>query len=137
MGMEYKKLLEKAIKQLPEKVVTKDRSEIPKVVGHLQGNKTVISNFLHIADMLGRDTNHVLKFILKELATPGEIKNKEVIIGTKVSASRINQKIQQYAEEFVICKECGKPDTKLIKEGDYSFIRCQACGARHPVRTKI
>jgi translation initiation factor 2 subunit 2 len=135
--MEYKKLLEKAIKQLPEKVVTKERFEIPKVVGHLQGNKTVISNFLHIADMLGRDTNHVLKFILKELATPGEIKNKEVIIGTKISASRINQKIQQYAEEFVICKECGKPDTKLIKEGDYSFIRCTACGARHPVRTKI
>jgi translation initiation factor 2 subunit 2 len=135
--MEYKKLLEKAIKQLPEKVVAKERFEIPKVVGHLQGNKTVISNFLHIADMLGRDTNHVLKFILKELATPGEIKNKEVIIGTKVSATRINQKIQQYAEEFVICKECGKPDTKLIKEGDYSFIRCAACGARHPVRTKI
>lgn len=135
--MDYNKLLEKALKQLPEKVVTKERFEIPKVMGHLQGNKTVLSNFFHIADVLGRDINHVLKYILKELASPGEIKNKEVIIGTKVSATRINEKIQQYVGEFVICKECGKPDSKLVKEGDYSFIKCSACGARHPVRTKI
>jgi len=135
--MDYKKLLEKARKQLPELVTRKERFEIPKVRGHIQGNKTIISNFVHIAEILGRDANHMLKYILKELATPGEIKQKAVIIGSKVSASRINQKIQQYADEFVFCKECGKPDTKLIKEGNFSFIICTACGAKHPVRAKI
>lgn len=135
--MDYKKLLEKAIEQLPEKVVTKERFEIPKVMGHIQGNKTIISNFGQIADTLGRDINHLLKYILKELATPGEIKQKAVIIGSKVSASRINEKIQQYAQEFVLCKECGKPDTKIIKEGDFTFLKCNACGARQPVRAKI
>ena len=137
MCMDYKKLLEKARKQLPESISTKERFEIPKVRGHIQGNKTIISNFGNIANVLGRDVNHILKYILKELATPGEIKQKAVIIGSKISASRINQKIQQYAEEFVLCKECGKPDTKLMKEGNFSFIQCTACGARHPVRTKI
>jgi len=135
--MDYKKLLEKAIEQLPEKVITKERFEIPKVMGHLQGNKTIISNFGQIADTLGRDINHLLKYILKELATPGEIKQKTVIIGTKVGASRINEKILQYAQEYVICKECGKPDTKIIKEGEFTFLKCTACGARHPVRAKI
>lgn len=135
--MDYKKLLDKARKQLPESVTRKERFEIPKVRGHLQGNRTIISNFVNIAEVLGRDANHMLKYILKELATPGEIKQKAVIIGSKVSASRINQKIEQYALEFVICKECGKPDTKLMKEGNFMFIRCTACGAKHPVRNKI
>jgi translation initiation factor 2 subunit 2 len=135
--MDYKKLLEKARKQLPETVTKKERFEIPKVRGHIQGNRTIISNFVNIADVLGREPNHMLKYILKELATPGEIKQKAIIIGSKVSASRINQKIQQYAQEFVICKECHKPDTKLIKEGNFMFIRCTACGAKHPVRSKI
>ena len=135
--MDYKKLLDKAIEQLPEKVAAHERFEIPKVMGHLQGNKTVISNFAQIADLLGRDINHILKYIQKELATPGEIKQKAVIMGSKVSASRINEKITAYAQEFVICKECGKSDTKIIKEGEFAFIKCTACGARHPVRSKI
>jgi len=135
--MDYKKLLEKARKELPESVTKKERFEIPKVRGHIQGNRTIISNFVQIANILGRDVNHMLKYILKELATPGEIKPKAVIIGSKVSASRINEKIKQYAEEFVFCKECGKPDTKLVKDGNFTFIKCTACGARHPVRTKI
>ena len=115
--MEYKKLLEQAIKKLPESVLIKERFEIPKIRGHIQGNRTIISNFLQIASELRREPEHLLKFILKELATPGEIKKSgSVIIGAKASASRINEKIKQYANEFVLCQECGKPDTKIEKE---------------------
>lgn len=136
--MEYKKLLEEARKNLPESVFKKERFEIPKVRGHLQGNRTVISNFLQIAGLLGRDSEQLLKFILREIAAPGEIKKSgSVIIGTKVPSSRINQKIKQYANLFVFCPECGKPDTKLEKEKAFTFIKCMACGARHTVKTKI
>ena len=136
--MEYKKLLEEARKDLPESVFKKERFEIPKVRGHLQGNRTVISNFLQIASLLGRDSEQLLKFILREIAAPGEIKKSgSVIIGTKVPSSRINQKIKQYANLFVFCPECGKPDTKLEKEKAFTFIKCMACGARHTVKTKI
>ena len=136
--MEYKKLLEQARKQLPESVFKKERFEIPKVMGHIQGNRTVISNFLQIAGTLGRDSDHMLKFVLRELAAPGEIKKSgSVIIGTKVPASRINEKIKQYANLFVFCPECGKPDTKLEKEKAFTFIKCMACGAKHTVKTKI
>ncbi len=136
--MEYKKLLEQARKQLPESVFKKERFEIPKVMGHIQGNRTVISNFLQIAGALGRDSDHMLKFVLRELAAPGEIKKSgSVIIGTKVPASRINEKIKQYANLFVFCPECGKPDTKIEKEKTFTFIKCMACGAKHTVKTKI
>jgi|SRR3989338_3841680 len=136
--MDYEKLLKQARKELPSIVFEKERFEIPKVIGHIQGNRTIISNFMQIAGSLRRGPEHMLKFVLRELATPGEIKKSGgVIIGTKVSASRINEKIKQYAHEFVLCYECGKPDTKMEKDGNFSFLKCMACGARHPIKSKI
>jgi translation initiation factor 2 subunit 2 len=135
--MDYKELLDKARKELPTKSESHDRFEVPKVRGHVQGNRTVISNFVQIASAINRDADHLLKFILKELATPGEIKNNVLILGRKVSSVMINDKIDKYVKELVICKECKKPDTKLIKEDKITFVRCQACGAKHPVQTRI
>ena len=135
---DYKKLLEEARKELPEHVFQKERFEMPKVKGHIQGSRTVISNFLQIANDLRRDADHMLKFVLRELATPGEIKKSgSVIVGSKVPASRINDKIKQYANTYVFCYECGKPDTKIEKEGNLSFIKCTACGNRHIIKSKI
>ncbi|MCK5282306.1 MAG: translation initiation factor IF-2 subunit beta [Nanoarchaeota archaeon] len=135
--MDYKDLLKKARESLPEAAFEKQRFEVPKVKGHIQGNMTVISNFKQIALSLGRPPEHLLKFILKELATPGGLKPKGLLIGTKVSASKINDKIKQYAQEYVLCSECGKPDTKIEKEGLFAYLKCTACGARHPIKSKI
>lgn len=132
--MDYEELLREGKKKLPEIIPKSERFSIPNIRGHVQGNRTVLSNFIQIAETLGREPEHLLKFILKELATPGEIKKTgAIIIGSKVPASRINEKIQLYAEKYVICKECGRPDTKLIREGDVLYIRCMACGSKKPV----
>ncbi len=135
--MEYEELLDKARKEMPNAVFEKERFEIPKVIGHIQGNRTVISNFYQIADTLRRDPAHLVKYILKELATPGELKKTALIIGTKISASRINEKIRQYAYEYVLCSECGKPDTQIIKEGNVPFLKCSACGAKHALKGRV
>ncbi|MEK6943173.1 MAG: translation initiation factor IF-2 subunit beta [Nanoarchaeota archaeon] len=136
--MDYKEMLEDARKSLPEVVFIKERFVIPKVIGHIQGNRTIISNFLQIATDLRREVEHLLKYVLKELATPGEIKKSgSLIMGTKISASRINEKIRQYANEFVLCAECGKPDTKLEKEGELLYMKCTACGVKNIVKAKI
>lgn len=136
--MGYQELLKKARSELPDVVFQKERFEIPKVLGHMQGNRTIISNFVQIAHTLRRDVDHMLKYILKELATPGEIKKSgSLIFGTKISASRINDKMKKYAHEFVLCHECGKPDTKIEKEGDFAFLKCAACGTKSRVKVKI
>ena len=138
MEIEYKQLLEKARKNLPEVVFEKERFEIPKVKGHLEGNKTIVSNFSQIAETLRRNQEHLLKYILRELATPGEVtKTGMLIIGTKIAASRINEKIKQYTHEFVLCYECGKPDTEIKKEGEFLFLKCSACGKKFMVKSKI
>lgn len=135
--MDYEKLLDKARKELPEAVFTAERFEVPKIMGHIEGNKTIISNFNQIVAILRREPQHVLKFILKELATPGEMRRNNLILGRKLSASMINEKINKYARAFVLCSECGKPDTKIIKEGNITFLKCLACGAKHPIKSKI
>jgi len=135
--MNYEEMLEKGKEQLPEEVLEKERFTIPKVRGHVEGNKTIVKNFADIAKTLGRKTEHLLKFVLKELATPGDVRKNAVIFGTKLSASKINEKIEQYAEKFVLCKECNKPDTKLTKDAGIYFIKCQACGAKYSFYSKI
>jgi translation initiation factor 2 subunit 2 len=133
----YKEMLVKCRKELPEKSVISVRFEIPKIRGHFQGNKTIMTSFNNITSILHRDPKHLLKYILKSLATPGEIKSSAVILGSKVSASKINERVEQYAKEYVICKDCMKPDTRIIKEGALSFLKCLACGAKHPVKGRI
>ncbi|MBD3204562.1 translation initiation factor IF-2 subunit beta [Candidatus Woesearchaeota archaeon] len=131
--MDYMKLLKKAREELPDSVLENERFKIPKVKGHIQGNKTVLSNFVQIANHLRRDPEHMLKYILKELATPGQIKKNNAIIRSKVSAKRINNRIDEYAEKFVLCQECGKPDTKINIKNRITRIKCTACGAKYPV----
>lgn len=134
--MDYEALLERAKKALPEDKGAGNRFEIPKVKGHIQGSRTVVNNFVQIANFIGRDPNHLLKYVNKELATPGEIIKQAAIFKSKISAAKLNEKIEKYVNEFVVCKECGKPDTKLVKEGTVMFIKCQACGAKKSVYTK-
>jgi len=122
-------MLKEGRKHLPKSVLEKSRFEIPRVMGHIQGNRTIISNFKQIADTLGRPPEHLLKYLQKELATPGEIKPKGLILGSKVAASMVNSKIRDYANKYVLCPECGKPDTKLIEQGKAYLLKCTACGA--------
>ena len=128
-------MLKKARGEMPESVFESERFEIPKVKGHLQGNKTVISNFFVIADTLGRTPEHVLKYILKELATPGNLTRSALILGAKVPASRINEKIRKYATEYVLCRDCGKnSEVTLTRDAQLTglqLFQCNHCGSNN------
>jgi len=131
----YEELLEEAYKKTKVTDNKKDRFEIPVVKGHFEGKKTIITNFSQIVSVIRREPEHFQKFILKELATPGQKDGDRLILNNKIQSARINQKIVEYVEEFVLCKECKKPDTELQKESAsrVNFIHCLACGAKHPV----
>lgn len=129
----YEKLLKKARKELPKSVLKVERFEVPKVQGHIQGKKTIINNFHQIAAVLHRKVEHLLKYVLKELAAPGDLKKNALIIGAKIPSSRINKKIKNYVEKYVICPKCKSPDTKLVKEKRL-YVKCLACGAKERVK---
>ncbi len=133
----YEKLLNEAYSKVKVVEGKSERFEVPAIEGHIEGKKTILTNFITIAQYIRRSPEHFQKFILKELATSGQREGERLILNNKISSSKINAKIDQYVKEFVICKECGKPDTELQKENRLSFMHCLACGAKHPVREKI
>jgi translation initiation factor 2 subunit 2 len=135
--MDYEKLLTEAYNKVKKIDSNRERFEIPKVQGHFLGKKTVVTNFSQIASHIRRDPEHFQKFLLKELAASGQKEGDRLVLNIRVPSAKINDKIEQYVKEFVLCKECGKPDTEIKKEDRLSFLHCLACGATHPVRGKI
>ena len=133
----YEELLEEAHKKIKKVEDNGNRFEIPKIEGHFEGRKTILTNFLQIASHIRRKSEHLQKFLLRELATSGQIEGDRLVLNNKILSAKINQKIEDYVKEFVLCKECKKPDTELIKEDRLTFIHCLACGAKHSVRSKI
>jgi translation initiation factor 2 subunit 2 len=130
---DYNQLIDEAygkIKPVESKI---DRFEVPKAEGHIEGNKTIITNFKQICSYIRRDPAHIIKFLQRELATPGSLKGDRLVLPRKISSSLINEKIKLYADTYVICKECKKPDTEIRKEGDFNFIHCLACGAKKSI----
>jgi len=134
---DYEKLLDEAYKEIKQVDTSKSRFEIPKIEGHFEGRKTILTNFSQIASYIRRKPEHFQKFLLRELAASGQREGDRLVLNIKVPSSKINQKIEQYVKEFVLCRECKKPDTELTKEDRLSFVHCLACGAKHSVRGKI
>lgn len=130
----YEELLNSAYKEV--KVVEKnsERFEIPKVQGEVSGSNTIITNAGQIVSYLRRPLEHFTRFLQKELAVFGRIDNGRIILKTKLNSERVNEKIQQYAKEFVICPVCGKPDTEMISEKGIKSKHCLACGAKSPIK---
>jgi len=130
-------MLKNAKEKLPDEANIGIRFAIPKVKGHLQGNRTIISNFAQIATKLRRPVELLAKYLEKFLATKSIIEKNFIIFNTKLPSAKINEKIQMFADEFVICKECGKPDTQIKKDSSIYVLKCSACGAKYSVRTKF
>lgn len=132
---EYEKMLEKAYSQLPERATQTERFEMPTAETHMQGTKTIIRNFDVIASKIRRDGALLSKYFSKELAVPATYANGKLTLHGKFSERAVNEKLTNFINSYVLCKECKKPDTKLI-EGAHGVksLLCEACGARSPVR---
>lgn len=133
----YEQLLEKAYKQIKVVDTSSTRFEIPKVKGLVSGKNTIITNITEIANYIRRPIDHLAKFLFRELATSGKIENDRLILHTKLNSQRVNEKIELYVKDFVLCGECKKPDTEIISEKGIKFKHCLACGAKYPIKSKI
>lgn len=132
--MEYEEMLKKAYEKLPKKFETKKRFVVPTVVCEVSGNRTILRNFNDILIAIRRDAAHLSKYLSKELATAGSAQGNILVFQGKVSKEMLQKKIEDYIKEFVFCKECKEPDTKLIREDRTIILKCEACGAKTPVR---
>ncbi|MBC7120535.1 MAG: translation initiation factor IF-2 subunit beta [Candidatus Methanosuratus sp.] len=135
MSYDYEALLQRGFSKMPEKVFKSSKYETPKAEVAAIGSKTLINNFKEIASRLNRTPNHLLKFMVRELATSGIVEDSRASLNGKFSKEVIDELIIKYIKDYVLCNSCNKPDTKLAKEGRLTFIVCEVCGAKNPAKT--
>ncbi|MBP2133805.1 translation initiation factor 2 subunit 2 [Methanomicrobium sp. W14] len=132
----YESLLKQAYSNITEKSGDEGRFSVPDAKVYIEGKTTVIENFSDIVSTLRREPDHVMKYLLGELGTAGKIDGSRAIFNGKFDKSQITNLIGKYTEDYVICSECGKPDTRLVKEGRTLTLRCDACGGHRPVKKR-
>jgi translation initiation factor 2 subunit 2 len=133
---EYLSLLGRAKEKLPQTIEKHERFTVPEPDVFQEGKTTTIRNFGDIVDALRRDASHLLQFLQRELGAPGYIDGRRAIFKAKITGNQIAERIQNYTDTFVLCSECGRPDTRIVKEGRVMILECDACGAHRPVNVR-
>ncbi len=130
----YKDLLKRAKEALPHTEAAKDRFQVPEADVLLEGSTTVLRNLADISDVMNREPQQVFAYLLRELGTAGSLDDRRALFKGRIAATQIDERIASYVEEYVLCSECGRPDTRIIKEDRIAILECDACGARRPLR---
>ncbi len=129
--MEYDDQLDRALDETPDIRAETSRFDVPDSDVRTEGNVTVYENFQATLDRLDRDESHVLKFLQNELGTAAQIDERgRARLTGSFRHDRVAAVIDEYVEEYVLCPECGLPDTHLEREQGALLIQCDACGAR-------
>jgi translation initiation factor 2 subunit 2 len=129
--MDYEEMLDRGIAETPDIEGTSERFQVPEADVRQEGNATVFENFQQVCDYLGRDDDHLMKFLQDELGTSGHIdESGRARLTGDFNDRRIEDALSAYSEEYVCCSECGLPDTRLDTEQGAVILRCEACGAR-------
>ncbi len=99
-----------------------------------EGKKSIVGNFGDICGAINRDPEAVARYLARELGTAGSRTGGRLALNGAFSAADIDAAIKKYVEGFVLCRECHLPDTRLLKEGRRTYIRCEACGAKYELK---
>jgi len=134
MAQGYDALLKRAKEALPQPVSSGERFQVPEADLIQEGKTTVLRNFVDITTAINRDPVQVLQYLLRELGTAGAQEERRVVFKGKVTTQQVADRVKSYIDTYVICSECGRPDTRLVKEDRVAILECDACGARRPVK---
>ncbi len=132
--MDYEEQLDRALEEKPDISEKESRFEVPEPDLRTEGNVTVFENFQEILDAIGRGEDHVLKFLQDEFGTSAHIDDRgRARLTGQFNESRVAAVIEEYVVAYVLCPECGLPDTHLTREQGAELLECDACGARSSV----
>jgi translation initiation factor 2 subunit 2 len=132
----YQALLERARSKLPPVRTGGERFQVPEPDVMTDGKNTVVRNFQEIAGVLRREPAHVIGYLAKEFGCPGVLDLPRGVLKSRLTKDQLAQRMREYTAKYVICSECKRPDTHLHKEGRFTLLICEACGAQRPVTVR-
>jgi len=129
--MDYEDMLDRGIEETPDIEGDSKRFDVPDPEVRQEGHASVFENFQRVCDDLGREEAHVLKFLQDELGTSAQIdESGRARLTGEFDADRIRDALHAYSDRYVLCSECGLPDTNIEREQGAEILQCDACGAR-------
>ncbi|RMF30010.1 MAG: translation initiation factor IF-2 subunit beta [Candidatus Nitrosothermus koennekii] len=134
MPLEYEELLNRLEGKIKRQASESTRFELPVPDVIWVGNKTILRNFAEFAKVLHREQDKILLFLAKELGSPGQIADNRAIFVGKWDQSVFKNLFDVYVKDYVLCPVCNSPDTSITKEKRLTFLVCDACGAKSPVK---
>ena len=135
MADDYAALLKRARAKVPQEVGTGERFQMPTMDVLQEGKITVVRNLDEILDKLNRPSDHLVPLLLREIGTAGSYEGGRLVLQAKVSEDNLQGRLEKYVQTYVICGECGRPDTHLVKEDRVTIVKCDACGGHRPVKS--
>ena len=131
---EYEKLLKKIQDKISENESSGSRFELPSVDIMWQGNRTFFRNFAEFPKILRRDPDKVLQYLSKEFAAPAQLAGDKAVFVGKRDPHDFTALLNRYVKEYLECSSCKSPDTKVEKLNRLTFLVCEACGAKSPLK---
>ncbi|OVE85476.1 translation initiation factor IF-2 subunit beta [Natronolimnobius baerhuensis] len=131
--MDYESSLDRAMEDVPDIGGDEQRLQIPDAKAQKDGAFTRFRNLGEIADVLSREDEHLHRFIQREMGTSGKLEDGRARYNGTFSDQDFSMAVDAYVDEYVLCSECGLPDTRLVREDRTPMLRCDACGAFRPV----
>nr|CDI57196.1 probable SUI3-translation initiation factor eIF2 beta subunit [Melanopsichium pennsylvanicum 4] len=107
---------------------------VPPQVARDGSKKTVFANVVDICKRMHRQPEHVIQFLFAELGTIGSVDGSQrLVIRGRFQPKQIENVLRRYITEYVICKTCKRPETRLTKENRIFFVTCEKCGSQRSV----
>jgi len=111
------------------------RYKMPVVYGKVEGRgngiKTVIPNIAEVALSLHRSPAEVCKFFGTEIGAQTSYNEKDdrAVVNGQHTDPQLQDMMHKYIEKYVICPNCGLPETEYKIRNGCIYHRCAACGA--------
>lgn len=94
-------------------------------IQHITGNRTRIDNIKTLSKELSRPSDEVMKVL--SILCNTQIVNTNCLQG-QYSVEILEQKLQKYINECILCGKCNNPETIYFKKGNSVGKGCNACG---------
>lgn len=97
--------------------------------GKNQNTRTIIKNFTLICSELKRDPMDIEKFIGYKLNLRVKIEKKELMVHGNHTVMVLQNIINEYIKDYVLCGSCGNPETNICNNKIINVLICCACGS--------
>lgn len=110
------------------------RYKMERVTTRQQGNYTNITNLEKICTSISRPTEHILKYLGQKLGCGIRNKHGQYLAGIQ-SNEVVQDCIFSFIDAYVLCKNCGNPETKFSVSKQRLVQACIACGTSNKLKS--